>query len=42
MKSMGRGFCVDENSGILYSLQMEYGKRQGAFTRCIDEGEKEH
>lgn len=26
MKSMGRGFCVDENSGILYSLQMEYGK----------------
>ena len=26
MKSMGRGFFVDENSGILYSLQMEYGK----------------
>ena len=25
-KNMGRGFCVDENSGILYSLQMEYGK----------------
>ena len=26
VKNMGRGFCVNENSGILYSLQMEYGK----------------
>ena len=25
-KNMGRGFCVDENSGVLYALQMEYGK----------------
>ena len=25
-KNMGRGFCVDENSGVVYALQMEYGK----------------
>lgn len=24
-KSMGRGFCVDENSGVVYALRMEYG-----------------
>ena len=25
-KNMGRGFWVDENSGVVYALQMEYGK----------------
>lgn len=27
-KNMGRGFMVDENSGIVYALQMEYGKER--------------
>ena len=25
-KNMGRGFCVNENSGVVAALQMEYGK----------------
>ena len=34
---MGRGFCVDENSGVVYALQMEYGKDRGIAQKSVTE-----